>query len=267
MRKYELTYLISDSVPEKDLNKVTGIVSGFISELGGKVDKEDIWGRRKLAYPIKKQEFATYVTLFFGLPAEKVIEFERDMHATTTILRHLLIVKEYGSEAITLTADEIAETGDIEDVVGGEKSFEAIEGETEDSRTLMAKREQEVTEGQSDGETERETAEEKITEVKSEKPKVKSVTESAEELESAESEIPEAEEVAEDKVEKTEKIVKKVKKEKTSDTPSLSHSETEKETKPKAEKVEKKAETKKEDESERLSKLNDQLDDILKDEL
>ena len=65
MRKYELTYLISDNVPESDLNKVTGKINGYVTSLTGKILKEEIWGRRKLAYPIKKQDFATYVTINF----------------------------------------------------------------------------------------------------------------------------------------------------------------------------------------------------------
>src|SRR3989338_7823229 len=141
MRKYELTYLVSDEVREGDLNKVTCAVNGFITGLGGKIVKEDIWGRRKLAYPIKKADFATYVTLSFDLPADKAFELDRDIRQTTAIMRHLTIIKEHGHEAITLSASEIAEAAEIEEVVGGEKSFEAVEGQTEESFDLMAKRE------------------------------------------------------------------------------------------------------------------------------
>jgi small subunit ribosomal protein S6 len=141
MREYELTYLISDNVPESELNKVTGKVGGYIDSLGGKILKEEIWGRRKLAYPIKKQEFATYITVNFDLPAEKAHEFERNIELTSKIIRHLMIVKDFGGEALTLTAEDIAETKEIKEVIGSEKSFEAIEGETEESKDLMAVRE------------------------------------------------------------------------------------------------------------------------------
>ena len=87
MRKYELTYLVSDVIPESDLNKVTGQVSGFVLEQGGTIVKEDIWGRRKLAYPILKQDFATYVTLYFELSADKVITFERDIKHVGGVVR------------------------------------------------------------------------------------------------------------------------------------------------------------------------------------
>lgn len=231
MRKYELTYLVSDEVREGDLNKVTGSVNGFVTGLGGKIVKEDIWGRRKLAYPIKKADFATYVTLFFDLPADKAFELDRDIRQTTAIMRHLTIIKEHGHEAITLSASEIAEAAEIEEVVGGEKSFEAIEGQTEESRDLMAKREEK-------DEDEDQIAEEpvKAEEIKEEKP---------------------AEPVIEEKVEE-EKIEEK------KPATKVKKTAAEKIEKPK---VEKKKIDKNEGEAERLSKLNEELDDILKDEL
>ena len=94
MRQYELTYLISDNVPESDLNKVTGKVGGYVTSGSGKILKEEIWGRRKLAYPIKKQDFATYVTLNFEMPAEKVNEFEHNIFMSSKIVRHLMIVQD-----------------------------------------------------------------------------------------------------------------------------------------------------------------------------
>lgn len=222
-----MTYLISDEVSESDLNKVTGKVAGYISDLGGKVTKEDIWGRRKLAYPIKKQDFATYVTLFFALPAEKTKEFDRDMRLTGSVLRHLLIVKDYGTEEITLSSEEIADAEDIQEVIGSEKSFEVIEGETEESKDLMAVREKE--------EEKTEETEEEI------------VKESVEEKETETAAEPVIEEMK--KVEEVEEAKEEPAKEE------------------KAPKKAKKEEKKVSDEAERLSKLNEELDDILKDEL
>ncbi len=227
MRQYELTYMISDEVRETDLNKVTGKIAGLINGLGGKVTKEDIWGRRKLCYTIKKQDFATYVTVYFSLPADKARELEREIRLETTIIRQLMMVKDYGDQTITLTQDEIAGTEEIEALIG-HKSFEAIEGETEQSRDLMAVREEKTEE------VEEEAKEEKI----------------------------ETEDVAEEKVEEPKEEAKPVKKEKIAKEKAVV--EEKEEVKP-VRKVAKKKEPA--DEAERLSKLNEELDDILKDEL
>ena len=71
MRQYEMTYLISDKVNDSDLTAATGKINAIITNHGGKILGEDNWGRRKLAYPIAKQEFATYITLNFSLSPEK----------------------------------------------------------------------------------------------------------------------------------------------------------------------------------------------------
>lgn len=163
MRKYELTYLISDNVPESDLNKVTGKINGYVTSLTGKILKEEIWGRRKLAYPIKKQDFATYVTINFDLPADKTNELERNIFLSSKIIRHLMILKDFGDEELTLKADEIVNADEIASVIGGEKSFEAIEGETEESKDLMAVREKD---DDKEEEVEDIVAEEKVEDAK-----------------------------------------------------------------------------------------------------
>ena len=247
MRKYEITYLVSDEVRETDLNKVTGKVAGFIDALGGKIDKEDIWGRRKLVYPIKKQDFATYVTLNFSLPADKARELEREIRLETTVLRHLMMVKDYGEGKISLTRDEIVGTEEIESLLG-EKSFEAVEGETEESRDLMAKR--------SDGETRDEGLETSVAEKPAEIIE-EVVEEPAAEAVESEKLNPSADEAG---VESEEEIKKpeEIKEPETAPAEKKAYEKPVKKTKKIATPT---------DEAERLSKLNDELDDILKDQL
>lgn len=141
MRQYEMTYLLSEKVSDNEITATTGKINGIITKHSGKILGEENWGRRKLAYTIAKQDFATYITLNFEIDPNELNKIARDFRLTSEIIRHLIIVKDYGKEELKLSADEIVETEDIEEVVGGEKSFEAIEGETEQSYDLMAKRE------------------------------------------------------------------------------------------------------------------------------
>ncbi len=227
MRQYELTYLISDDVKESELNKVTGKIGGFISDLEGRILKEEIWKRRKLAYPIKKQEFAVYVTLNFEVPADKMLEFERDLRLLPSVLRHITIVKDYGEEKLTLTAEEIAGTEDIEEAIGGEQSFEAVEGETEESRDLMAVRK----------------------------------TEELEENQTEEPENKKIEKWAGDEVEVKEEKVKEVIKEEAKEKPQPKADQ------PLAGKKKKTKPAGPESEADRLAKLDKELDELLKDDL
>jgi len=139
MRQYELTYLISDEVLEKDQKNITDQVAGIISDASGKVTKEESWGRRKLAYPIKKQNFATYVTAWFGLPADKIPEISHELLVLPKVIRHLIVVKVAKGEELAVTREDIVGTEDVEKAIG-EKSFEVVEGKKDESYKLMAKR-------------------------------------------------------------------------------------------------------------------------------
>ncbi len=145
MRQYELTYLVSDNVSESELTKVTGKVGGLITDLKGKVLKEESWGRRKLVYSINKNNFATYVTVFFEIDPDNILTFKKDLQHIDNVIRHLLIVKDYGKKEITLAKGEVVEGEEIAKVIGGEKSKEAISEEDIDNRDLMAKREEKET--------------------------------------------------------------------------------------------------------------------------
>ncbi len=57
---YELTVLFHPDL-EIDLETPIKKVEGIIADNGGKIVKQDNWGKRRLAYTIKKQDFAVYV--------------------------------------------------------------------------------------------------------------------------------------------------------------------------------------------------------------
>lgn len=290
MRQYELTYLVSDNVSESDITKVTGKIGGYVSDEGGKVLKEESWGRRKLAYPINKQLFATYITTSFELEPDKLRSLEREIKHENDVIRHLLIVKEFGKEALTLTAEDIAATEEIEKVVGGEKSFEAVLGETEESKDLMAVR-GEDTEAEDTNIKKQDTS--KSQESKSEDKEIEEPAEIIEKpVKIVEAPMPESGSRPESvgkKLEPEEKIeIKKpVKKQAVKKTVKKAEPKVDKVAvaEPKAEKIEqaktvepseaskpikKKAVKEDEtvsDEADRLAKLNQELDDILGEDL
>ena len=259
MREYELTYLVSDDILEKDLNKVTGKISGIISAEGGKVSKEEVWGRRKLTYPINKQNFATYVTVWFEVEKEKIVEIEHELRVDPQIIRHLITVKIAKSEELTVTKEDIVETKDVEKVIG-EKSFEVVEGETEASKDLMAVREKEEDSTTQTEEIIDETAKEK-SEIEPEK-----IEEPVKEKKARKTKIekePIVEEpAAEEKSDKTEiKAEKKTTKIKKEAAPKEDSTTRTKDTQVNTDT------TKAEDESERIKKLDEKLDELLGNDL
>ena len=91
MRNYEMTYILHMESEEEGLADVRQRIGDAISPGGGEVLGEDLWGRRRLAYPIEKQRDGFYVLMRFSLEPPHLPELERVMALDGRILRHLLI--------------------------------------------------------------------------------------------------------------------------------------------------------------------------------
>jgi small subunit ribosomal protein S6 len=92
MRKYELVCILQPELDETAFNGVVDKVKGWVSESGGTVDKVDLWGKRRLAYPIRKQRDAQYVLLNVSLPPKATADLERNLRFLEPVMRHMLAV-------------------------------------------------------------------------------------------------------------------------------------------------------------------------------
>ncbi len=90
MRKYELVCLIQPDLDEAAFNGVVDRVKTWVAESGGNVDKVDIWGKRKLAYPIRKQREGNYVLFNLSLETKSTAGLEQNLRYTETVMRHML---------------------------------------------------------------------------------------------------------------------------------------------------------------------------------
>ena len=89
MNQYEVAVLYHPDL-EIDLDKAAKRVEKIFTDNGGKVGKIDNWGKRKLAYPIKKNESALYVFYTVDLPAESVRKVEGTLNITDEVIRFLI---------------------------------------------------------------------------------------------------------------------------------------------------------------------------------
>lgn len=89
MNQYEIAVLYHPDL-EIDLEKASSRVEKIITDNGSKITKTDNWGRRKLAYPINKLEYAVYVFYTVEMPAENVKKVEQTFNITDEIIRFLI---------------------------------------------------------------------------------------------------------------------------------------------------------------------------------
>ena len=90
MRNYELVCIVQPDLDETAFKGAVDRVKGWVTESGGSVDKVDVWGRRRLAFPIHKQRDGQYVLLNITLDPKSASDLERNIRYLETVLRHML---------------------------------------------------------------------------------------------------------------------------------------------------------------------------------
>jgi small subunit ribosomal protein S6 len=119
MNQYEIAVLYDPDL-EIDLEKATSRVEKILTDNGAKITNTDNWGKRKLAYPIKKNESALYVFYTVDIPGENVRKIEGILNITDEVIRFLITKPDLkaiakAEAAKTLKAEQAAKRGDRED--------------------------------------------------------------------------------------------------------------------------------------------------------
>ena len=94
MNQYELGMVLRSTLTEEEVNQVVENVKSRIGELGGECTGTHLWGKRRLAHPIKKQTEGIYVFLNFSLSPQSVKELVRIVQFIDLVLRHILVKDE-----------------------------------------------------------------------------------------------------------------------------------------------------------------------------
>jgi small subunit ribosomal protein S6 len=94
MREYELIFIVHPDLEETATNEVVERVQGWITEAGGKINKVDPWGKRRLAYPIRKQNEGQYFFLLVEMNPISVAEIERSLRFLEPVMRFLITAVE-----------------------------------------------------------------------------------------------------------------------------------------------------------------------------
>lgn len=90
MKEYELTVVVHPDL-ESELEKALAKVRGLVTDNGGEIVKEDNWGKKRLAYSIRKEDFGVYVYFDVKLPAEAPLKISNVLNITDEVLRYLLV--------------------------------------------------------------------------------------------------------------------------------------------------------------------------------
>jgi small subunit ribosomal protein S6 len=87
LRHYELMAILDPSLEERAVAPTLEPYLNVIRDAGGAVEKVDVWGRRRLAYEIKKRSEGIYVVIDVQAPPQAVAELDRQLRLNEAVLR------------------------------------------------------------------------------------------------------------------------------------------------------------------------------------
>lgn len=92
MANYEIVLIFSPKVGDA-AGKFIEVISKLVAEAKGKITKQDGWGKKVLAYPIKKFDEGVYYYLELSVPASEIGRIERRIKVEDGVIRYLVVNK------------------------------------------------------------------------------------------------------------------------------------------------------------------------------
>ena len=131
MRYYETLFIINPDLAEDEITAVVEKFTGILTDAGAMMVKVDPWGRRRLAYEVKKFTKGFYVLMEYGAEPAAVAEMERIFKIDEQVIRYLTVKK-----SDEFDAEEVAAQIEAQKVAAEQKanqpSEEDLESQDED---------------------------------------------------------------------------------------------------------------------------------------
>lgn len=130
-RLYESTYIVNAVLEDAEIDTIVDRIVEFLGQHEAQILEMNKWGRRRLAYPIKKKYNGYYVYLVFEAPAEAIPQLERFYILEENIMRHLTVqldpklreFRKVRAEAQAARAAQMAEAAKGEQFGAAERSL------------------------------------------------------------------------------------------------------------------------------------------------
>jgi small subunit ribosomal protein S6 len=91
MPLYELGVIIDPEVPPEEETTALERLEGIIADAGGEMVEKDAWGRRQLAYPIRKKNHGVYHFWKFDVEGDVLQKLNFEMRTNDAVMRSLIL--------------------------------------------------------------------------------------------------------------------------------------------------------------------------------
>ena len=94
MRQYETGFVLSPALSEEETAQFIQQMAEIVAQKKGHMVRQDVWGKRRLAYPIKRFQEGVYVFFTYEGPGDVSGELERRFKQTDTVIRFMTVLKD-----------------------------------------------------------------------------------------------------------------------------------------------------------------------------
>ena len=116
MRYYELIYIVNSNVERNKVDQVMKDIGGRLESTGSKIINHVVWGKKKLAYPIKGNTYGNYILLHYeGRNIKKLNEFDSWLKLSGLVIRHMIVKLEEKPDIVKDLDEEKSENNSEQD--------------------------------------------------------------------------------------------------------------------------------------------------------
>jgi small subunit ribosomal protein S6 len=109
-RRYETLMLLDPDLPQETTTQIIDKLKGIIESMGGRLIREEDWGRRRLSYPVRKLMYGQYILFDFMGSPELLNELERNIRIDEHFSKYMtqLLDKKFSDEKYQMELDRIS---------------------------------------------------------------------------------------------------------------------------------------------------------------
>ena len=144
MRYYELIYIVNSNVERKKVDQVMKDIGERLEKAGSKLINHTVWGKKKLAYPIRGNTYGTYILAHYnGGDNEKLSEFDSWLKLSGLAIRHMIVKLDKEPEVVEILSQGEAENDTSKDKLEEKEdknsNDEKVEKEDSEDKTKKEK--------------------------------------------------------------------------------------------------------------------------------
>ncbi len=133
MRYYELLYIVNSSMERNKIDQVMKDIGSRLEKTESKIINHIVWGKKKLAYPMKGNTYGNYILLHYeGGENNKLNEFDSWLKLSGLVIRHMIVRLEGKPDVVKDFGDEKLESN-------SEKKPEKLAEEKEENKEQLEK--------------------------------------------------------------------------------------------------------------------------------